>query len=252
MIFVYHEIVPGECPYTYSTTCQQFEEHLSFLAGLNPAISVTFDDGHASHYLYARELLAKYSVNATFFVSVGFIGSRADHMTWEQVRSLRTAGHSIQSHGWSHKMLTLCSEAQLIEELSRSKRVLEDRLSSTVDALALPNGAATDRVLHACANAGYTRVYNSNPWSRRTEAHGIEVIGRLNVRRTMTPADLERLIRAEQRPLATVRLSYALRRSLRRAIGERLYHFLWCALTKQSVQDEIARSYGAGATERNW
>jgi len=79
-------------------------------------------------------------------------------MTWDQVRELHKAGMDIESHSKTHRVLTTLPPDELKEELEGSKRVLEEKLDSTVRAIAYPVSislADHDDILVAVQKAGY-------------------------------------------------------------------------------------------------
>ena len=186
MVLAYHEVMP-ESNYAYCVTSASFAEQLRLLDSLKKNKSVdtqiTFDDGEQSQYHNVLPLLAEYGFKATYFVTPGLIGTAAKFLGWDELRALQAAGHSVQSHGWSHKFLTLCSETELAHELRASKQSLEDNLGSAVEEISVPGGRWDRRVIHACAAVGYRRVYVSDPWIE-AEIGGVEVIGRFMVRRS--------------------------------------------------------------------
>src|SRR5690348_4795804 len=191
-VLTYHVIGPQASQYIYSATCEQFDQHLAWLGTLrdNPATKslfpeITFDDGGTSDHLYAQPLLNKRRCRGKFFVTAGLIGNRSEFMTWDEVRSLSAEGHSVQSHGWSHLLLTRANPTELAHELETSKKQLEDRLGAEISELSLPGGRWNVAVLKACAKAGYKRVYHSNPWVKPELKYGIEFVGRLMVRNSM-------------------------------------------------------------------
>src|SRR5215470_15542963 len=197
MVLAYHEIMP-ESNYAYCVTSESFAEHLSLLTMLEQRdpesrAQITFDDGEQSHYRNARALLSERKISATYFVNPGLVGTEAKFLSWEQLRELHAAGHSIQSHGYSHKFLTACSEDELIQEVTRSREMLEGKLGAAVDAISVPGGRWDRRVIEACAHAGYKRVYISEPWIN-TEMFGVKVIGRFMVRRSTTLAELKKMV----------------------------------------------------------
>jgi peptidoglycan/xylan/chitin deacetylase (PgdA/CDA1 family) len=147
----------------------------AFLAGrraLTPdAVLVTIDDGCRSLYTHALPILRAYAVPALAFVSAGLIGNAAtgaDHgegfLSWDELGRLREAGVEIGSHAWSHRSLGRASPAEALDEASRSRRVLEQRLGAPVRSFAYPFGTRadfspeTDRLLE---QAGYTIAFNS-------------------------------------------------------------------------------------------
>ncbi|WP_394828729.1 polysaccharide deacetylase family protein [Pendulispora albinea] len=91
-------------------------------------------------------------------------------MNWDQIRLLRKAGMSVQSHTRNHRVLYTLSEAGLRNELEGSKRDLEDVLGERIGAVAYPVGKALNRAPHA-RNAiraagyelGFTNGTGTNP-----------------------------------------------------------------------------------------
>ncbi|HEY2169306.1 MAG TPA: polysaccharide deacetylase family protein [Candidatus Angelobacter sp.] len=233
MVLAYHEVMP-DSNYAYCVTSAAFAEQLRLLDSLKKNKScdaqITFDDGEKSQFHNALPLLADYGMKATYFVTPGLIGTAAKFLGWDDLSALQAAGHSVQSHGWSHKFLTFCSEAELTHELRASKQSLEDNLCSAVEEISVPGGRWNRRVLHACAAAGYRRVYVSDPWAA-TEIDGVEVIGRFMVRRTTTPDELERIVAKDPVTLRKLRLRSQLREGVVGILGDSLYHRLWCRLT---------------------
>jgi peptidoglycan/xylan/chitin deacetylase (PgdA/CDA1 family) len=232
-VLAYHEVMP-ESNYAYCVTSSAFAEHLRLLDSLkrssSQAAQVTFDDGEQSQYHKALPLLAEYRIKATYFVTPGLIGTAAKFLGWDELRVLQAAGHSIQSHGWSHKFLTFCSEAELAYELRASKRSLEENLGSAIEQISVPGGRWDRRVIQACAAAGYRRVYVSDPWVE-TEIDGVEVIGRFMVRRNTTIAELVKIVERDRDALRKLKLRSQLRQRLVGLLGDSLYHRLWCSLT---------------------
>ncbi len=143
----YHEITEAESEYLYGISRRQFKEHLRCvqrLATVNRSgsnlLHITFDDGHVSQYDHAFSVLQELSMKATFFVTASWTGKRPGYMTWKQLAELARCGHEVQSHGWSHTLLTQCSAKELQIELSRSRHELEDQLGAKVKAISLPGG----------------------------------------------------------------------------------------------------------------
>jgi peptidoglycan/xylan/chitin deacetylase (PgdA/CDA1 family) len=233
MVLAYHEIMP-ESNYAYCVTSEAFAEQLRLFDALRRAkslgIKITFDDGEQSQLHNALPLLAEYGFKATYFVTPGLIGTAAKFLGWNDLRALQAAGHSVQSHGWSHKFLTFCSETELAHELRASKQSLEENLGSAVEEISVPGGRWNRQVIPACAATGYRRVYVSDPWIE-AEIDGVEVIGRFMVRRTTTIPDLEKIVGKDPSALRKLRLRSQFRGGLVGVLGDSLYHRLWCRLT---------------------
>jgi peptidoglycan/xylan/chitin deacetylase (PgdA/CDA1 family) len=73
-----------------------------------PIVSLTFDDGpHPEYTLQLIDILAKYQVQATFFM----VGQAAERNK-DIVRQVAQAGHSIGNHTWGHVALPSLSRVQ--------------------------------------------------------------------------------------------------------------------------------------------
>ena len=245
MVLAYHEVMP-ESNYAYCVTSALFAEQLRLLDALKNTkalnVGITFDDGEQSQFHNALPLLTEHGFKATYFVTPGLIGTAPKFLGWADLRTLHDTGHSVQSHGWSHKFLTFCSDAALAYELRASKQSLEDHLGSAVEEISVPGGRWDPRVLHACAAAGYRRVYVSDPWIE-AEIDGLELVGRFMVRRTTTIHELERIVSKDPGTLRKLRLRSQIRESLVGFLGDSLYHRIWCRLTGYN-EFEAARQQG--------
>jgi peptidoglycan/xylan/chitin deacetylase (PgdA/CDA1 family) len=234
-VLAYHEIMP-ESSYAYCVTSSAFAEHLQLFDSLAKSggqkllVEITFDDGEHSQLHNAMPLLAQHGVSARYFVTPGLIGTAAKFLGWDELKTLQNAGHSIQSHGWSHKFLTFCSEDELAHELRASKQLLEEKLGTAVTEISVPGGRWNHRVIEACAAAGYKRVYVSDPWIA-TVMSGIEVIGRFMVRRTTTNAELQKMVQRNRSALWKMKMRSQVKQGIVGMVGDDLYHRIWCRLT---------------------
>jgi len=94
----------------------------------------------------------------TFF-TLGWVAERLPQM----VREIAARGHEVACHGQNHQMCNRLSEADLQNELSGSKRLLEDIIGAEVAGFRAPNFSIDDRVLPAIQECGYRydSSYNS-------------------------------------------------------------------------------------------
>jgi peptidoglycan/xylan/chitin deacetylase (PgdA/CDA1 family) len=171
VIVVFHRVndaYPGD-PLTYST--KKFEEFVRFFGqffnviplsellqrlekglGLAACLAITFDDGYCGNSTIAAPILERYGQRACFFVTTGFIGG--DHvppwdaekkittcwMTWDQVRSLRGAGHDIGSHTQSHVDLGVTPTDEARREIAAGSSRLDAELGEHSGLFAYPFG----------------------------------------------------------------------------------------------------------------
>lgn len=236
MIITYHEIVHEASRYLYAVDFARFTGHIEFLRlrsalGGTP-VGITFDDGLDSHRCRASDALQEAGFRGTFFVTPKWTGARG-YMDVAALKELVAAGHDVQSHGWSHKLLSRCGPQELVQELERSKEALEDWIGREVDALSTPGGACSRTVIRAAAETGYKRVYTSDPWLMPRTCEGILVAGRLMLRNSTTTEMLDRLLSTEGRLFSIPRLAYTARRMVRATMGVSMYHHLWCFVARE-------------------
>jgi peptidoglycan/xylan/chitin deacetylase (PgdA/CDA1 family) len=231
MVLAYHEVM-AESNYSYCVTRESFAAQLGLIKSLAPEgrAHVTFDDGEQSQLQNAAPVLGECGIAATYFVNPGLAGTEPKFLTWTQLRELQSAGHSVQSHGWSHKFLVACSDEELMHEVAGSREMLENKLGTAVEEISMPGGRWDARVIEACARAGYKRVYVSDPWVA-TEIASVKVIGRFMVRRTTGLAELKKMIQRDRRMLWTMKMRSQLKKGVVGLVGDERYHRLWCTLT---------------------
>ncbi len=90
------------------------------------------------------ELLGRHSISATFFV-LGWIAGRHPRL----VERIRSAGHEIASHGWSHRRVYEMDPAGFEEELVRASDALEAAGAPRPTGFRAPEWSINDRSLWA-------------------------------------------------------------------------------------------------------
>jgi peptidoglycan/xylan/chitin deacetylase (PgdA/CDA1 family) len=186
-------VAPGADPHALFIGPEAFAEQLDVLAAQGYAVvgagelgervargdgdgvgAVTFDDGLAQTARAAAPLLAERGMRASMFVTTGLMGGVHPHvggaepiMTPAEVVELAAAGFEIGSHAVDHVPLPELSDAELRDQLRRSRAVLEDLLGRAVTTMAYPFGAHDERVVEAAREAGYEVACGcsgSGPW----------------------------------------------------------------------------------------
>lgn len=125
----------------------------------------SFDDGFASNFTLAAEILQKHEIKALFFVCPGLasldegnqrqmiaaniFNGRIDAaslplglrlMSFDEMAELTAEGHVIGAHGLSHQKLSRLTGGALLKEIITSGEILKDRLGRAVDWFAYPFG----------------------------------------------------------------------------------------------------------------
>lgn len=128
------------------------------------AVALTFDDGFRNFAELAWPILKDHGLPATLFV----VGGRAGEdnrwqgreqpgvpalplLDWPALERLRSDGLGIGSHALTHPRLSDLDDGALHEEVSGSRRLLEQRLGCTVEAFCYPYGVFDSRVRRAVA-----------------------------------------------------------------------------------------------------
>ena len=246
LYLLYHELRPGRSDYSYVIENEQFLKHVEAFANLRAkkgqalCPEITFDDGHISNFNYALPILASYEMKAHFFITVGWTGKKPGFMGWQELRALHNAGQIIGAHGWSHTLLTHCSDKDLFEELNNSRLTLEDKLGTSITTMSLPGGRYNRRVLAACQNAGYTRVFTSIP--RAEPIPSGPLVGRLNIRSSMQLRWLSDLFDPGSSTLSTLGRQYQMKSVAKKLLGDRLYEKTWALLNRKEPEMETGET----------
>jgi peptidoglycan/xylan/chitin deacetylase (PgdA/CDA1 family) len=157
-----------------------FYELLQVLDSARPKrtklVLITFDDAFRSFRELALPALKKRGMKATVFVPAGYIGGtnewdRArgfpEHeiMSVGELREIVDAGTEIGSHGWMHRSLPACDEAQAQEEVVYSRDRLRE-LGFSADVFAYPYGEYSSRSCDLVRAGGYraaVSIFSNEP-----------------------------------------------------------------------------------------
>ncbi len=162
-ILMYHSIsAVGRrgCKCETSVSPRRFRDHMRYLhengyqtlglhelsATVRPGkqVVITFDDGYQDVYRHGFEIMADFGFSATLFLPVAYIGDTRRSfqgrpcLTWSEVRELARAGMRIGSHTVTHPQLYRCSRQQIVQEICRSKYLLENRLGCDIESFSYP------------------------------------------------------------------------------------------------------------------
>ena len=210
---MYHEIeLPGRslCDSDpgyarYAVNLDSFTKQLQFLKdsgrpGVNVShmlatpgsgIALTFDDGCETDLISAAPILAKYGFQATFYLTVGFLG-KPGFMTPQQARELGDAGFEIGCHSMGHPYLTDLDDGGLKLEIADAKNQLEDIVGRSVKHYSCPGGRWDERVAAVAKRAGYESVATSQVGLNALGCNPFR-LSRIAVTRDIALTDFQRL-----------------------------------------------------------
>jgi peptidoglycan/xylan/chitin deacetylase (PgdA/CDA1 family) len=117
-------------------------------------VSLTFDDGHVTHYTGARSILSSHGMHGTFFINSGKVGSDSTYMTWPQINDLYADGNEIGGHTSQHVNLTQVDSNEATREVCYDRNLLLSHGYSVTD-MAYPYGAKNASVESIAQSCGY-------------------------------------------------------------------------------------------------
>ncbi len=130
-------------------------------------VVITFDDGYLNVLRRGTSPLARHGFRAIQFLVAGFLGQQNEWdvregeapeplMSREEVREWLAAGNDIGSHTLTHPFLTRLTPEQAREEISASRKRLEDLFGRPVRHFCYPYGDWNPAVRDLVRDAGYT------------------------------------------------------------------------------------------------
>ncbi len=134
-------------------------------------VLITFDDGYHSLFEHALGILSEHGYTAMLFLSTAYMGGPYDQhdfyfvkhdrqLTWGEVKALSASGWSIQSHGNTHVKMTSIDHNALLDEVTKSKNLIEQNLGIQVDSFAFPYGIYNNAVIKQLKATGYQFAYS--------------------------------------------------------------------------------------------
>jgi len=191
-ILCYHRFEDA-CSSTYAVTPTAFEDQMEYLrrngfhsislktlahyvAGclnsLPPKpVVITIDDGWKSGYTKAVPILKQKGFTATFFVYTYFISSCQNSLSWDDLKVLLKDGFEVGSHTKSHPNFLLLRKRldpdeyrkRVLEELKDSRKLLEERLNTSVSLFSYPYGLYDSHLENEIRECGYKVAVTTNP-----------------------------------------------------------------------------------------
>jgi peptidoglycan/xylan/chitin deacetylase (PgdA/CDA1 family) len=129
-------------------------------------VILTFDDGYVNVLRHGLESMAQARLSSIQFLPANLLGKCNEWdvsagevpeqiMDMAQVREWISAGHEIGSHTLTHPYLTRLTAEKAREEISASKKKLEDLFGKPIEHFCYPYGDWNDAVRDLAQEAGY-------------------------------------------------------------------------------------------------
>jgi peptidoglycan/xylan/chitin deacetylase (PgdA/CDA1 family) len=168
-------------PHGLFISSEMFEHHLDLIAGRGYLVvnvvdlwrmvqgglgadrrgAITFDDALVRTSREAIPTLLERGMPCSMFVATGLMGQPHPDldgemiMTGPEVAELAAAGVEIGAHSVDHPHLDRMRYEDVLDQLRRSRAVLEDLTGKAVTSMAYPYGQASEQTIRAAREAGY-------------------------------------------------------------------------------------------------
>jgi peptidoglycan/xylan/chitin deacetylase (PgdA/CDA1 family) len=144
-------------------------------------IVVTFDDGTADLADVATPILVRHGVQATVYLATRFVDEGLDFpedgtpLSWAAVRDMAATGLvTFGSHTHAHLLLDRLPPAEAVDELDRSKDLIEHHVGAPAHHFAYPKAVAASAEVEPLVRARYRSAAlggnRPNPY-RGTDVH---------------------------------------------------------------------------------
>lgn len=133
-------------------------------------VFITFDDGYLDNLELALPILRKYGFPATLFIATDYLyrknsgksyWEKWEYLTPEKIRELMASGIEIGSHSCSHKALASLGDFKIREEVSSSKKILEDIIKNKITLFSYPHGIFNKKIKNILRQEGYQAACSS-------------------------------------------------------------------------------------------
>jgi len=229
----------------YAVSMNNFREQLDIVARMQhgvlthdsvelPEVVLTFDDGHLSNFDRAFPLLVEREMSAYFFVTTDFIQKRSNYCEWAHLARMSDAGMIIGGHGQSHRFFEDLTDKDAVDEFCLSKQAISEAIGQSVTTMSFPGGRYSQKNLLQAREAGYSQIFGSKFGTiKRNGLFDGAAISRLPIRIGTTAEQFKKLVTADPRLFVVEQSKTALKHTLKKTLGNKLYHGLYKSISQR-------------------
>ena len=186
-IFCYHGI--SDSGWRFDVTGEDFEKQIKYLKTryklvslpeiheylsnnkriTKPLACITFDDGYKD-VLKIQEFCKAEKIYPTVFVLSNpklvnrkEIDNNKELLSDKDIKSLIKYGWTIGSHGATHENFKSLTYNQIVNEVDKSKKMLEKSLGLKIDYFAYPKGSYSQAIVNQVSKSGYKLAVSMDP-----------------------------------------------------------------------------------------
>jgi len=208
-ILVYHSISNDES--SLSLSINEFEKHIAYLKDRNfetinfdqinsakkKQIIITFDDGYKDLISCVLPILKKHNFNATCFIVSSLLGKenlwdvdkknfvQKDLMNLNDTREWVDNGMFIGSHSHNHLDLTSLNNDKITDELTYSKKILEDKIGVKIKNFSYPYGKVNNLVYQKTKEI-FEKATTTNRGRFDINSHDFHLIPRIDMGKNLS------------------------------------------------------------------
>ena len=154
------------------------------------SMSLTFDDGWRGAFNIGLPILEDFGFKCTYFITKDFIGSRG-FIDEEGIIRASEAGMEIGVHGTTHRMLSNCSNDEIVWEFSNCKKYLESLTGQNIISASMPGGDWNKNIASCVKRAGFKNLCSSEPGINYSHSDSFK-LHRVAIKDGTTVADINR------------------------------------------------------------
>ena len=208
-ILVYHSISNDES--SLSLSINEFEKHIAYLKDRNfetinfdqinsakkKQIIITFDDGYKDLISCVLPILKKHNFSATCFIVSSLLGKKnlwdvgkknfvqKDLMNLNDTREWVDNGMFIGSHSHNHLDLTSLNNDKITDELTYSKKILEDKIGVKIKNFSYPYGKVNNLVYQKTKEI-FEKATTTNRGRFDINSHDFHLIPRIDMGKNLS------------------------------------------------------------------
>jgi peptidoglycan/xylan/chitin deacetylase (PgdA/CDA1 family) len=142
-----------------AVTLEQVQEAWYHKGKLPPKpVVISFDDGYRPQYTFALPTLRKHG-----WAGVLNLKAEGSELYESNVKAMLAAGWELAAHTIHHLDLTELGPEELKEEVSESRKILQEEFKAPVNNFCYPAGQFDETVIEAVEAAGYTGATTEVP-----------------------------------------------------------------------------------------
>jgi len=191
IVFAFHNVSNRFNLGLNNISIKKFIKFSNFLISNYKNSRICFDDGYED--IYTNVFPMNLNIKKVLFPITNYIGkenswdvnfyiNRKKHISREQIIESFNNGWIIGSHGHSHKSYIKLSNEIILNDLIKSKEILEDIIKHPIDIFTPPFGYLNQTHINLIAKAGYKEIYLNSPYINLIkDPLDIKLLRRINI-----------------------------------------------------------------------